>query len=100
MRATKVRDLTSWRGAATLYHLSEPVKDFDYDDDYNPTPTTRDHVALSTLDNEWESETYVFAHDGGEDDEPIHWMELSGSVAEPLPHTEVLARMGYTLEGE
>lgn len=79
--ATKVRDLTGWRGHASLYRLSTPLDGHDF-------------VIVSAVNAMFSGpETYIFpAYESGEQK---NFGELDGSFRGALDHAEALRGAGY-----
>ena len=96
--ATRIKEMTSWKGNAALYKLSEPMDQERYDDDGNETVVKHAHVIVSAVRVEFEGnkpETYIFG--ANEDGEIANWGELSGSFKGGLDHAKALKNAGYEI---
>jgi len=79
-------NLKTFSGAANLYRLSRPLKDYD----------GKGHrfVIVSAKDVMFSGpETYIFP--ATEDGEIVDWMEMPGSFRGSLDHNQALRNAGY-----
>lgn len=91
--ATKIRNLTDWRGDVALYRTEPPLDGNEY-------------VVVSAVDTSlrfaqpgtppsMQIETYIFAADA--DGIVAEYGELSGSMRGTLDHAEALGNAGYEI---
>jgi hypothetical protein len=81
--ATKIKDLSGFKGEAALYKLSEPLSSFDY-------------VVVSTSIVWGAIETYIFG--SNENGEVLDWYGLHGSERGIYDHEKALENAGYCIE--
>jgi hypothetical protein len=87
IKAEFVQELDGWRGDVQLYKLSEPVE--------SPSGEMTSHVAVSGIDNEWGTETYIFACD--EHRENVDFLEMEGSFRGSIDHEAAIMGAGWVL---
>lgn len=86
--ATKIKELTNFQGHAALYHLSEPLK--DYDGDYHEWVV----VSSAHIPFDGGSETYIFP--ANSEGIVSAWDEMPGSIKGVYHHATALETAGYT----
>lgn len=81
--ATYIKNLSGWAGSAALYQLDPPLEGHGF-------------VAVSSVDNNWAQETYIFpASSSGEVSD---FGELPGSIRGDYTHADALREAGYEIK--
>jgi hypothetical protein len=95
MKATFIKNITDWRGKASLYKVEPPIEyDSPYDAD-DPPAKHSDYVIISAVYADFTGpETYMFP--ANENAEVLSWGELDGSFRGGLDHEKALQNAGYT----
>ena len=89
--ATYLRDVTNYRGHASLYRLDPPASLGRW---ASSSDDAADHVIVSAIDvPDSGPETYIFAAD--QHGKVTNWGELEGSFQGGLDHERALRDAGY-----
>ena len=88
MIATKIKELTNFQGHAALYHLSEPLEDYD--------GNAHEWVVVSAANIPFDGgcETYIFP--ANSEGIVLDWGEMPGSIKGVYHHATALETAGYT----